>query len=71
MLLIDGKCKDFQHVEMRDVEFSNWLRSKGWQGECHPAGNTWGKFHVGFKTLAIVKYDNQECERKIFINTKV
>lgn len=71
MLLIDGKCKDFQHVEMRDVEFYNWLRSKGWEGQYDPAGGAWVNFHVNFKTLAVVEYDNQKCERKIFINTKV
>jgi hypothetical protein len=65
----------FELSDMNDVEFSKWLRRRGWQGDSQKLGE-WTKFYVplpkGNRVLAIVKFKNSPpVQRWIYIKTGV
>jgi hypothetical protein len=60
--------KDFKEVEAKDVEFSQWLKKQGWEGDVNKVGD-FTQFILPDETIiAVVKYRNQApCNRWIYI----
>jgi len=64
----------FTHTEMKDLEFSAWLRKKGWTGQTvgfNKHGVACTKFCLGEEVLALVFYDNSRSTRRIYLKNGI
>jgi hypothetical protein len=66
----------YEETDMTDVQFSEWLREKGWEGKVSKLGE-FSQFFIPInenkiKVLAIVKYKNScPLNRWIYVNVNV
>jgi len=67
---------DFHITDMKDVEFSEWLKARGWKGDVNKIDSRWTKFVIlngdTIKVLALVKYKNDEpVSRMIWVGSNI
>jgi predicted transcriptional regulator len=68
---LEKEVDTYTLVSFSDVEYSKWLKSKGWKGEYYHI-KEYTLFMEKENILAIVKYKNDyPCDRTIWINPSV